>query len=412
MPLQSSADYCSHGTLSATISTDEWSTLPVPLGIGVYQGDPLSVVIFLTVMNTLSYSLHSRADLGYTLPSSSIRVNHLLYADDACVVSSTLAGCQRLLDLVQRWLEWAKLKAKVPKCHSMAIQASTGRRVNPGLSMVGEDIPLVENDSFKFLGMPVQFYKDNNAARMFLKQTLQQMLVSIEEVPLTRQQKLCLFKQCVCPRLAWPLLTEDLPITWLERVLQPLVTKALKRWAGLARSSNTFIHFLPVKRGGLALPSLVSLYKKQQAVRMVQLFSSSDPGVRKAADLLLVEERKRQRKSFRPAALVDELLPEDRSQSRKTLTRAVKTLLREDEADERHQQLCQLLRAVGEGSRSLTTRATKICPECFSQYPSYQCQLAHLGKEGEQHLSPLSRLQTIASSCIKLLPSGDGVSVE
>ena len=67
---------------------------------------------------------------------------------------------------------------------------------------------------------------------------------------------------------------------------------------------------------------------------MVKLFSSSDPGVRKAADLLLVEERKRQRMSFRPAVLVDELLSEDRSQSRKTLTRAVKTLLREDKANE------------------------------------------------------------------------------
>ena len=102
--------------LSATISTDEWSTPPVPLGIGVYQGDPLSVAIFLTVMNTLSDSLHNRSDLGYTLPSSFICVN-----DDACVVSSTPAGCQCLLDLVQGWLEWAKLKAKVPKCRSMAI---------------------------------------------------------------------------------------------------------------------------------------------------------------------------------------------------------------------------------------------------------------------------------------------------
>ena len=54
--------------------------------------------------------------------------------------------------------------------------------------MVGEDIPPVENDNFKFLGMPVHFYKDNNAARTFLKQ----MLASIEEVPLTRQQKLCM----------------------------------------------------------------------------------------------------------------------------------------------------------------------------------------------------------------------------
>ena len=42
-----------YSDLSTTISSDEWSTTPVPLKIGVYQGDPLSVVIFLTVMNTL-----------------------------------------------------------------------------------------------------------------------------------------------------------------------------------------------------------------------------------------------------------------------------------------------------------------------------------------------------------------------
>ena len=46
--------------LSATISSSEWSTAPVPLRIGVYQGDPLSVAIFLTVMGTLSDTLCSR----------------------------------------------------------------------------------------------------------------------------------------------------------------------------------------------------------------------------------------------------------------------------------------------------------------------------------------------------------------
>ena len=66
---------------------------------------------------------------------------------------------------------------------------------------------------------------------------------------------------------------------------------------------------------------------------MVQLFSSSDPGVQKAADLQLVEERRRQRMSCRPAVLVEEFLPEDCLQTRKTLTGAVKILVRGDEAD-------------------------------------------------------------------------------
>ena len=142
--------------LSATISSGGWCTAPVPLRIGVYQGDPLSVAIFLTVMNTLSDTLCSREDLGFTLPSSSISVNHLLYADDACVVGSTPAGCQHLLDMVQRWLEWGQLKAKVPKCRSLVIQASTGKRTTPGLSIAGQTIPAVEDNTFKFLGMPVR----------------------------------------------------------------------------------------------------------------------------------------------------------------------------------------------------------------------------------------------------------------
>ena len=40
--------------LSAVVSTSKWNTPSVPLEKGVLQGDPLSVVIFLTVMATLS----------------------------------------------------------------------------------------------------------------------------------------------------------------------------------------------------------------------------------------------------------------------------------------------------------------------------------------------------------------------
>ena len=174
----------------------------------------------------------------------------------------------------------------------MVIQASTGKKVNHSLSIGSERIPIAEDESLKFLGMPVRIYSCqcasyNGSARSSLQDTLQRMLTFIDETPVTRQQKLRLFKHGVCPRLSWPLLIEDFTITWLERELQPLATKALKKWAGLARSSNTSILFLPARKGGLAIPSMVSMYKKLQATKMVQLFTSSDPGVRKAADLRL-----------------------------------------------------------------------------------------------------------------------------
>lgn len=73
---------------------------------------------------------------------------------------------------------------------------------------------------------------------------------------------------------------------------------------GLMRSLNTSILFLPAKRSGLALPPLVSLYKKVQSTRMVPLMTSRDAGVRKAAELYLKEEKRGQRCTFRSGELV------------------------------------------------------------------------------------------------------------
>ena len=119
------------------------------------------MLIFLTVMNTLSDTLNTRWDLSFSLPQSKISINHLLYADDACIISSSPAGCQHLLDMVQRWLEWAQLKAMVPKCCSLVIQASSGRRVIPTITINGDRIPTAEDGEFKFLGMPVQVCSSN-----------------------------------------------------------------------------------------------------------------------------------------------------------------------------------------------------------------------------------------------------------
>ena len=66
-----------------------------------------------------------------------------------------------------------------------------------------------------------------------------------------------LYKLGICPRLSWTLMVEEFPLTWLERCLQLLAIRFLKKWVGLAQPSNSV--FLPKKRGGPALPLQVSL---------------------------------------------------------------------------------------------------------------------------------------------------------
>ena len=282
--------------------------------------------------------------------------------------------------------------------------------------------PPAEDGAFRFLGMPVRVHSSNDDARSALRGSLLQMLTAIDKTPLTRQQKLRLFKQGDCPRLSWPLLVEDFPVTWMERVLQPLATKALKEWVGLARHSNTSILFLPAKRGGLALPSLVKQHKKLQASKMVQLIMSHDPGVRKVADLRLLEERKRQRMKFRPAVLVDSIRTQDHLQSRRALTGAVKTILAEDEDEGLHLSLCQLP-AQGEMARAWEDNSPVLWVRAVQQLPPEPLKFAlnaslntlptnsnlHMWGKKASDICPLC-LKSNSLPCPQQLPHGYGAS--
>ena len=64
--------------------------------------DPLSVVVFNTVINSLVDTLQTRDDLGYTLSDTQDRINLLQYADDTCIVADGPATCQHLLTMVER----------------------------------------------------------------------------------------------------------------------------------------------------------------------------------------------------------------------------------------------------------------------------------------------------------------------
>ena len=78
-------------------------------------------------------------------------------------LSSSRLSCQHLLDMVDQWLQWSGMRAKVCKCHSLAIQSCTGKLVNPELKLAGEPILFIGSRSIKFLGMRIQVPYDVTA---------------------------------------------------------------------------------------------------------------------------------------------------------------------------------------------------------------------------------------------------------
>ena len=128
--------------LSASIITAEWSTPVIPLQIGVYQGDPFSVVIFTTVINTLIDTLKQHTNLAYTLKPNH-QINLLQYANDTRLVANSPSACQYLLNTTNQWLLWSGMRAKLPKCHCLAIGSSSGKVVDPQLVIDSQPIPFI-----------------------------------------------------------------------------------------------------------------------------------------------------------------------------------------------------------------------------------------------------------------------------
>ena len=312
--------------LKGVISTKSWQTDPFHLQMGVYQGDPLSVIVFNTVMNTLVDTITRRhPDLGYTLGTSSHRSNLLQYADDTSLIADGPSSCRILINTTEAWLMWSGMKANVPKCVSLAVRASSGKPYDPNLTLNGEAIPYIGDSTFHFLGAPVCIHGTKTQARDGLIKKLTHLLEKVDATLVSRQQKLKLFKLAICPRLTWELSVNCFPLSWLKTTLQPIATSFLKRWCGLAKSADTGCLFLPKEHGGLDLPSLTLTYKKLQVTKAATYTCSRDPMVRAIASQETRKEATQQRPIFKPFQEVIQAMKDDPGASSKQLsTRAKK----------------------------------------------------------------------------------------
>ena len=94
---------------------------------------------------------------------------------------------------------------------------------------------------------------------------------------------------CVCVyailfRLSWLLSLTDLPLSWVERSLEPLVIKLLKNWCGLSWSADLSGNFSSRTNGDLGNPPVTTCYKKAQLSRYSQLMTSSNSTCRFLAE--------------------------------------------------------------------------------------------------------------------------------
>ena len=385
--------------LSASVSTHSWSTSCIPIRKGVFQGDPLSVIIFNTVMNTYIDAVKPHLTSSYRFTDSPQSLGLLQYADDSCLVSNGPASCQCLLDITGLWLSWSGMAAKIPKCQCLAIEASTGKVYDPNLTLSGDTLPFIGNHPVKFLGGVIQVPSDNQAARGMLKSKLDTLLSRIDQTPVTSKQKMLIFKLGVCPRISWDLTINSFPLSWIESSLDPLATRYLKAWLGLAKPADPSRLFLPQSHGGLGLPSISGLYKKLQVGRAALLMSSRDRAVQFVLTSSLKKEASSRIMKFKPATIVQQVFANDPGASRKSLSNKSKRCIQMDEVTERLAHATSLkvqgsiFRIVERAAASIWSKAAESLSPALMKFAMNAAQ------DTLPHNANLARWRKLPDSC-------------
>ena len=214
-------------------------------------------------------------------------------------------SCQHLLLQVSEWLRWLGMAAKVPKCQCISFQASDALLKDLQLHLNGVSIPFtLESMCFLHRNIHVRFI---TSSKNTIPSKFNSMMKAVDRTPTTRRQKL-LFSGAVCSRLTWPLLIQKLSTTWVEKQLDSITIHYLKWWAGLSKSTNTAILYLPRSLGGLNLPLLSTFHQKLQVSCQCQLLTSRDWCVHFLADHSVQAELLSVSKSFKPAVSARDVL--------------------------------------------------------------------------------------------------------
>lgn len=260
------------------------------------------------------------------------------------------------------------MRPKIPKCCTLAVEASTGRAYDPKLTLCGQDIPFIGNTTFRFLGAPVSVPNIQEKVRQDIVTKLESMLSRVDASLVTCRQKLRLFRDAICPRLTWDLSITEYPVSWIEKNLDSLITRYLKQWTGLARPANTSRLFLPKSLGGFELPLISTMYKKLQCAKAATLMFSRDPLVAHLATKRTLGEASATRQVFKPFRQVVEAMQEDPGANRRVIAAAAKeTVIQRD--IQSHLEHCQSLSIQGQTVRQFQDRAAELWAQIVMNLP-------------------------------------------
>lgn len=258
----------------------------VNVGCGVLQGDPLSGPLFTMAFETALKQLNN--DVGYRL--NDVNINAIAYADDVVLVAGSRVGMQLNLDAFNEGLRLIGLCLNSSKSMSLSIVPSGKDKkskvvVTNGFKVDGDRIPQKSlSDIWKYLGIDFEgdVVSDNENV------SLATMLDNITKAPLKPQQRICLLKEVVVPRVMHKLVLGRCTASKLKRI-DVHIRNNVRSWLKLPHDLPKSYFYTACKSGGLGLPCMQFVVPLQRLKRLTNLLESDNNKIAAMASSGLME---------------------------------------------------------------------------------------------------------------------------
>ena len=262
--------------LCARVSTPAWSTSTFAYHKGVFQGDPLSPVIFNMVFSPIIAQIRKFNEDPYVTKCGS-PVGLTAYADDLTIVTKTPKQLQRILDDLAPLLSWMRLSFNPKKCVGLVLQR--GAVVSPSPQLFIGKTPfatITGSQTFKFLGVQIPASGNHKPVLENVRTIARGWWDAITKTNVSIPAKLEIFKFSLS-RLRWHLTVYDWPMGEVE-ALQSIANSFLREWLHLPQSANLYVLHSPL---ALHVPLITSVFKSAQVSKHFNLQSNKDPVVAK-----------------------------------------------------------------------------------------------------------------------------------
>ena len=184
---------------------------------GIFTGCTASIILFLAAMNIIIEFICVGVDIT-SENSGSLPVK--AFMDDLFLKGKSFDDAQNLLNRANTGLSWARMKLKPTKSKSILLvngKVQHDKLLSINYSNQSATIPSIINNPVRFLGRSISFtIKDKDQVEVFCS-AVSKGLSLIDKSCHRGIHKIWILQHLLIPRLRWPLLIYEIPITVVIR---------------------------------------------------------------------------------------------------------------------------------------------------------------------------------------------------